>query len=159
MNEAAAAVQQQEIRGLMITITNGRALLPNATVSEIITAAVPEPIENAPAWLLGRVRWRGWRVPLFSLSLLTGIAQKETSLNAKVTVLKAVGRNSRMPYIAMLCQGFPRLTTISSDILIPTEAGGERPPGVLSRVLVRDDLAVIPDLYHVERLIATALSV
>jgi chemosensory pili system protein ChpC len=158
MSEAAAA-QQQEIRGLMITITNGRALLPNATVSEIITAAVPEPVENAPHWLLGRVRWRGWRVPLFSLSLLTGIAQKEGALNAKVTVLKAVGRNSRMPYIAMLCQGFPRLTTISSDILIPTESGGERPAGVLSRVLVRDDLAVIPDLYHIEKLIAQALSV
>jgi chemosensory pili system protein ChpC len=158
MSEAAAA-QQQEIRGLMITITNGRALLPNATVSEIITAAVPEAVENAPHWLLGRVRWRGWRVPLFSLSLLTGIAQKEGALNAKVTVLKAVGRNSRMPYIAMLCQGFPRLTTISSDILIPTESGGERPAGVLSRVLVRDDLAVIPDLYHIEKLIAQALSV
>ena len=153
-----AIVNPTEIRGLMINVSNGRALLPNATVSEIITAATPEPVPNAPDWLLGRVRWRGWRVPLFSLSLLTGIARTEGAINAKVTILKAVGRNPRMPYLAMLCQGFPRLTTISSDILIPTEAGGERPPGVLSRVLVRDDLAVIPDLYHIERLIATALS-
>jgi chemosensory pili system protein ChpC len=148
----------QEIRGLMIAVTNGRALLPNATVSEIITAATPEPIANAPEWLLGRVRWRGWRVPLFSLSLLTGIARSEGAINAKVTVLKAVGRNPRMPYIAMLCQGFPRLTTISADILIPTEQDDSRPTGVASRVLVRDDLAMIPDLFEIERMVDAVLA-
>ena len=62
-----------DIRGLMITVSNGRVLLPNANVSEIITAATPDPVENAPEWLLGRVRWRGWRVPLFSFSILAGI--------------------------------------------------------------------------------------
>ena len=50
-----------EIRGLMIAVTNGRVLLPNANVTEIITYSTPEPIDNAPAWLLGRTRWRGWR--------------------------------------------------------------------------------------------------
>ena len=149
----------QEIRGLMITVSNGRALLPNATVSEIITAATPEPIANAPEWLLGRVRWRGWRVPLFSLALLTGIAKREGGLNSKVTVLKAVGRNPRMPYLAMLCQGFPRLTTINPEVLIPTEQDDSRPPGVISRVLVRDDLAMIPDLYEIERMIDSVLQV
>ena len=59
-----------EIRGLMITVTNGRVLLPNANVTEIITYSTPEPIDNAPAWLLGRTRWRGWRVPLISFSML-----------------------------------------------------------------------------------------
>jgi len=149
---------QTEIRGLMITITNGRALLPNATVSEIITAATPEPIPNAPEWLMGRVRWRGWRVPMFSLSLMTGIARKEGAINAKVTVLKAVGRNPRMPYLAMLCQGFPRLTTISSEILVPTEHEGQRLPGIISQVLVRDDHAMIPDLFEIERMVDSALA-
>ena len=93
----------REIRGLMMTVTNGRVLLPNANVSEIITAATPDPVANAPAWLLGRVRWRGWRVPLFSFSLLAEIAQKEPSMTAKVTVLKALGGDPRMPFIAMLC--------------------------------------------------------
>ena len=49
----------REIRGLMINVTGGRVLLPNASVSEIITAATPEPVSAAPDWLLGRVRWRG----------------------------------------------------------------------------------------------------
>ena len=34
--------EQTEIRGLMIPVTNGRVLLPNASVAEVITLSVPE---------------------------------------------------------------------------------------------------------------------
>lgn len=147
----------REIRSLMITVTNGRVLLPNANVSEIITAAVPEPVPNAPAWLLGRVRWRGWRVPLFSFSILSGVAHKEGALNAKVTVLKALGGNPRMPFVAMLCLGFPRLTTVTPEILVPTDDLGLKIPGVLGRVLVRDDQVFIPDMVGIEAMLREAL--
>jgi chemosensory pili system protein ChpC len=146
-----------EIRGLMITVTNGRVLLPNTNVSEIITAATPEPIANAPSWLLGRVRWRGWRVPLFSYSILTGLTEREGALNAKVTVLKGLSGNPRMPFVAMMCLGFPRLTTITPDVLIPTGDPTTEPVGVRQRLLVRDDPAYIPDLPAIERLISDAL--
>jgi len=146
-----------DIRGLMITVSNGRVLLPNANVSEIITAATPDPVENSPDWLMGRVRWRGWRVPLFSFSILAGIATKEGALNAKVTVLKALSGNPKMPFVAMLCLGFPRLTTVTPDILVPTDDLGIRIPGVLGRVLVRDDQAFIPDLMSIEAMIRDAL--
>lgn len=149
----------RDIRGLMVTVSNGRVLIPNANVSEIITAATPDPVENAPEWLLGRVRWRGWRVPLFSFSILAGLAQKEGALNAKVTVLKALSGNPRMPYVALLCLGFPRLTTVTPDILVPTEDMGIEIPGVLGRVLVRDDQAFIPDLLGIESMIRDALEI
>lgn len=148
----------REIRGLLMTVTNGRVLLPNANVSEIITAATPDPVENAPKWLLGRVRWRGWRVPLFSFSLLAEIAQKEVSMTAKVTVLKALGGDPRMPFIAMLCLGFPRLITVTPEVLIPTGEGEEKVPGVMFRVLLRDDEAFIPDLLEIEHRVAEALA-
>ncbi len=147
----------RDIRGLMITVSNGRVLLPNANVSEIITAAVPDQIENAPDWLLGRVRWRGWRVPLFSFSILAGLATREGALNAKVTVLKALSGNPKMPFIAMLCLGFPRLTTVTPEILVPTEDYGISVPGVLGRVLVRDDQVFIPDLIGIEAMIRDTL--
>lgn len=147
----------RDIRGLMITVSNGRVLLPNANVSEIITAATPDPVENAPDWLLGRVRWRGWRVPLFSFSILSGIATREGALNSKVTVLKALSGNPKMPFVAMLCLGFPRLTTVTPEILVPTEDVDSEPPGVLGRVLVRDDQVYIPDLIGIEAMIRDAL--
>jgi chemosensory pili system protein ChpC len=147
----------REIRGLMITVTGGRLLLPNTNVSEIITAATPEPIPAAPPWLLGRVRWRGWRVPLVSFSLLSGIAARDGALNAKVTVLKGLTGQARMPFIALLCLGFPRLTTLSPDLLVQTSADGEGRPGVRMGVLVREDPAWIPDLPAIEEMTARAL--
>ncbi|HRQ64682.1 MAG TPA: chemotaxis protein CheW [Xanthomonadaceae bacterium] len=147
----------REIRGVMIPITNGRVLLPNTTVAEVITFASAEPIENAPPWLLGRIGWRGWRLPLYSFSMLSGMAEQEGQINAKVAVLKALGGDPRMPFVALLTQGFPRLTTITPDVLIPTGEEGELAPGVLTSVMVRDDLAFVPDLTGIEGRVAEAL--
>ncbi|MGA9333149.1 MAG: chemotaxis protein CheW [Rudaea sp.] len=147
-----------EIRGLMIPVTGGRVLLPNATVAEVITYSIPEKIPNAPEWLLGRLSWRGWRLPLFSFAMLSGASKKESYTNAKVAVLKALGGNSKLPFMALLAQGFPRLTTITPDLLIPTGDENEHPPGVNAQVLVRDDQAVIPDLGHIEQLVSEAMA-
>lgn len=149
--------QTRDIRGLMIQVTNGRVLLPNATVSEVITYTDPEPVEDAPKWLLGRLRWRGWRLPVVSFSQLAGWAPKEGSVNAKVAVLKALGGNPRLPYMAILSQGFPRLTAVSPELLIPgADASGT--PGVRMNVIVRDDEVAIPDLQAVEDMVAEALA-
>ena len=151
-------ITSREIRGLMVPVTGTRVLLPNATVAEVITYSTPEKIPNAPAWLLGRLSWRGWRLPLFSFSILSGSAGSETVSNAKVAVLKALSGNAKMPFVAMLAQGFPRLTTITPDLLIPTGDEGEVPPGVHAKVMVREDHAVIPNLEQIETLVAEALA-
>lgn len=150
--------QHSDIRGVMITVTDGRVLLPNATVSEVITFAEPEPVPGAPNWLLGRIRWRGWRLPLVSFARLAGYATREGELGAKVVVLKALGGNPKLPYFAMLTQGFPRLVTVAADSLMIDAEAGELPPGVLMPVLLRDDRAIVPDLAQIETLIADAIS-
>src|SRR5918994_4939340 len=63
---------QRDIRGVLITVGQGRLLLPNASVAEVITFSAPEPVENAPAWMLVQIRWRGWRLPLVSFSRFAG---------------------------------------------------------------------------------------
>jgi chemosensory pili system protein ChpC len=152
-----AELTTREIRGVMIPVTGGRVLLPNATVAEVITYSVPEKIPNAPLWLLGRLSWRGWRLPLFSFAMLSGSAVEESYSNAKVAVLKALGGNAKMPFVALLAQGFPRLTTVTPDLLIPTGDESAHPPGVHGHVLVRDDQAVIPNLNQIEGMIAEAM--
>jgi chemosensory pili system protein ChpC len=148
----------REIRGVMVPVTDGRVLLPNATVAEVISYTRPEEIANAPAWLLGRLPWRGWRLPLFSFPMLTGRLQDESRSNARVAVLKAIGGNAGMPFIALLAQGFPRLTTITQELLIPTSDEHPHAPGIRAEVLVRDDRAIIPDLDMIEDMVAKALA-
>lgn len=148
---------QREIRGLMITVPGGHILVPNANVSEIITAATPEPITGAPPWLKGRVRWRGWRVPLVSMTLLAGLAERDDAPNAKVAVLKTLSDQPGLPYIALYCLGFPRLTTVTPDNLVAAPFDGDAPPGVRTGVILNDQPALIPDLPAVEALVLATL--
>jgi len=147
----------REVRGVMIPVTHGRVLLPNATVAEVVTYSTLEPIPPAPAWLLGRQSWRGWRVPLFSFSVLAGFAESEGTDTARVAILKALEGHPKMPFLGLLTQGFPRLTTISPDILIPSGDDQPVPAGVREQVMVRDDLAYIPDLAGIEDMVQEVL--
>ena len=140
----------REIRCVLVPVGTLRMLLPNATVAEVITQTRPEPVTDAPAWLLGRIAWRGWRVPLVSFTQLTGTAEGDAELSVRIAVLKALGGNPRLPFIAVLTQGFPRLTTLNAELIIPTHDGKELPAGVRAHVLVRDDVAMIPDLEWIE---------
>ena len=142
----------QDIRGVLISVTGAQALLPNATVAEVITYSPPEPDEGSPDWLLGRIRWRGWQLPVISYARMIGSAQDEGEFGAKIVVLKALGGNPRHSYFAMLAQGFPRLVTVAADTLGEPEtvAGEELPNGVLMQVRFNDDDVVIPDLGTIE---------
>ncbi|MFA6228736.1 MAG: chemotaxis protein CheW [Rhodanobacter sp.] len=140
----------REIRCVLVPVGSLRLLLPNANIAEVITQSAPEPVPNAPAWLLGRIAWRGWRVPLVSFTELAGIPEGDAELSVRVAVLKALGGNPKLPFIAVLTQGFPRLTTLNAELIIPTSDGSPLPPGVRAHVLVRDDVAMIPDLEWVE---------
>jgi chemosensory pili system protein ChpC len=146
-----------DIRGVLIQIAGARLLLPNATIAEVLSYADPEPVANAPEWLLGRMRWRGWQLPLIAFARLSGIAEEKGGLGSKVIVLKALGGDPKFPYFAVLTQGFPRLVTVSSDSVVEDEIAGELPTGVQARVLLNEDPALLPDLAQIEGLIGEAL--
>ena len=147
-----------DIRGVLIQVAGGRLLLPNATIAEVLSYADPEPVANTPDWLLGRIRWRGWQLPLIAFSRLSGIAEEKGGLGSKVIVLKALGGDAKTPYFALLTQGFPRLVTVSEDTVVAD--GGDDdllPAGVQARVMLNEDNALLPDLERVEAMIGEAL--
>ncbi len=147
-----------DIRGVLIAVTNGRLLLPNATIAEVITYSDPEPVEDAPDWLLGRVRWRGWKIPLISFARFAGLSATEGERGSKVVVLKALSGHPRLPYLGLLTQGFPRLTTVTpAGLRIDAGDGDALPDGTLSHVRLREDTAFIPDLGGVEQRVVDAL--
>ncbi len=151
---------QNDIRGVLIQVAGARLLLPNANIAEVLAYSDPEPVENAPDWLLGRMRWRGWRLPLVAFARLTGIAEEAATLGNKVVVLKALGGDSKAPYFALLTQGFPRLVTVSRAALSEEERDPHEmlPVGVRARVMLNEDAALLPDLESVESMIGEALA-
>jgi chemosensory pili system protein ChpC len=150
---------QADIRGVLIQVAGARLLLPNATIAEVLSFADPDPVPNAPDWLLGRIRWRGWQLPLIAFARLAGIADERGGLGSKVVVLKALGGDPKAPFFALLTQGFPRLVTVSQAALAAAAGEGEAlPAGVQARVVLNEDAALLPDLEQVELLIGQALA-
>ena len=148
----------QIIRGVLIQVANARLLLPNAAIAEVLSYADPEPIADAPDWLLGRTRWRGWQVPLVAFSRFTGIADEKGGLGSKVIVLTALGGDAKRQFFALLTQGFPRLVTVTEAALGSDADSEEVPEGVLARVRLNEDDALLPDLASLEERINDALA-
>lgn len=140
----------REIRCVLVPAGNLRLLLPNATVAEVITQPAHETIEDSPVWLIGTIPWRGRQVPLVSFARMVGAGEGDPELVVRVAVLRALGGHPELPFVAVLTQGFPRLATLNAELVIATRDGKPLPRGVRARVLVRDDVAVIPDLEAVE---------
>jgi chemosensory pili system protein ChpC len=147
-----------DIRGVLIQIAGARLLLPNATIAEVLSFADPEPVPNAPDWLLGRIRWRGWQLPLVAFARLADISSEQGGLGSKVVVLKALAANAKTPFFAVLTQGFPRLVTVSRNALVAGDEGEAVPTGVRARVMLNEDAALLPDLEQVEQMIGEALA-
>lgn len=147
------------IRGVLIQVAEARLLLPNATIAEVLSYADPEPVADAPDWLLGRMRWRGWQLPLVSFSRFSGIAEDRGGLGSKVIVLKALGGDAKRPFFALLTQGFPRLVTVTEGSLASDSDDAGVPEGVLARVRLNEDDALLPDLTALEDKIAEVLAI
>lgn len=158
MSPANAANEPADIRGVLIQIQDGRLLLPNATVSEVLSYAEPEPLEGAPGWILGHIRWRGWQLPLVAWARLAQTAPDEAGgLGSKVAVLKALHGNPRLPYFALLTQGFPRLVTVSRQALVAAAGADGLPDAALAAVMLHEDRAFVPDMDAIAQRIDAAL--
>ena len=151
------SVATHDIRAVLIQTETSRLLLPNATISEVLSYAEPEPVADAPDWLLGRIRWRGWRLPLLAFAQFTGQGVEQRGLGSKVVVLKNLGGDAKRPFFALLTQGFPRLVTVTEGVLATEADGTDLPAGVLARVRLNEDDAVVPDLAALEDSIGDAL--
>ncbi len=145
----------QDIRSVMVPISGGHIILPNATVAEVVAYSEPDPVTGGPDWLLGTFLWRGWQVPAVSYSLLTESAESEAINGARLCITKSLIGNERMPYVAILAQGFPRLTTITQDNLteVPLES---KPIAVAGKVIVDSTEALVPDIDRLSHLVAHA---
>ena len=147
------------IRGVLIQVAEARLLLPNATIAEVLSYADPERVADAPDWLLRRMGWRGSQLPLVSFSRFSGIAEDRGGLGSKVIVLKALGGDAKHPFFALLTQGFPRLVTVTEGSLVSDSDDAGVPEGVLARVRLNEDDALLPDLTAIEEKIAEVLAI
>lgn len=148
-------MSDHEIRSVIVPLTGMDLLIPNATIAEVASFAEPELIPGAVDWVLGTILWHGWQVPVISFTGLIDEGSHENKRGARVCILKTLINTERMPYMAILAQDHPQLTTVTEDNLeeIATESN---PIAVAGRVQVEGRDAVIPDLDRLGHLVAHA---
>ncbi|MGY0505952.1 chemotaxis protein CheW [Luteimonas sp. e5] len=146
MNEA-----QSDLRGVLIQVTGGRLLLPNACIAEILSVADAEPIAGAPEWLLGHVHWHGWNVPLVAYSTLAGLGAHDAAQRGqRVLVLKTLSADLTMPYFALLTQGYPRLVKVNAADIEDDGAPAGDGHCVAAMARLQGEEVLVPDLDALE---------
>jgi len=148
-------MSETEIRSVLLPVTEADLLLPNASIAEIVGYSAPEPIEQAPEWLLGNILWHGWQVPVAAFAMLTEQQHSEPVEGAKICVTKSLIDNERMPYIGLLAQGFPRLVTVTEAALTEVPESSTH-IAIAGKVIIGDREAWLPDLDRIGQLVAHA---
>lgn len=142
-----------ELRGVIVQTGAGQLLLPNSVITEVLSYSDPDAIEGGPVWLLGLIRWRGWQVPLIDFAGLAGARARSGAAQAgrrRVIVVKALGGNPRMPYLALLADGFPRLVTVKASALEAPDESADAEACIRAIASLNEEEAIIPDLDQVE---------
>jgi len=148
-------MSETEIRSVLVPVSGAELLLPNASIAEIVGYTAPESIEQAPEWLLGNIVWHGWQVPVLAFGVLTEQKEQEPVQGAKICVSKGLIGNERMPYIGILAQGFPRLVTVTKDMLTEVPDSSTH-IAIAGKAIIGDREAWVPDLDRIGQLVAHA---
>ncbi|MBI3774818.1 MAG: chemotaxis protein CheW [Gammaproteobacteria bacterium] len=143
------------IHSQLIATQHQNLLLPNTAIAEIVRYTAPQPIDNAPDWLLGTLVWRGLRVPVVSYELASGEPAKDYDGSARIAVLNGVHSGASLQFYAVVIRNNPRLIKVSRDD-IRKESGGDREKFQVQQVIVNNLTAIIPDLAALEQLITGA---
>jgi chemosensory pili system protein ChpC len=146
-----------EIRGVLVPTKDVKVLFPNTLVAEVIAYEEPVKFENSPDWLLGKVHWRGWNIPLVSYSGMVHGEVEELGPQTRIAVIKGIHHTDELPYVAIINSGVPRLQTITQGDLQAHETTEQDHPAMAFRVTIHDELAEIPDMEEIETRVLHAL--
>ncbi len=144
---------ENEIRAVLVPVEDDRKLLlPNAMVAEVMSLREIEKYEESEAWLLGKVSWRGWDLPLIDFAVLTGgDATASMEKNYNIAVLKCINTPDKMAYFAVLSRGIPKLQVVSRGDMQLHEDKTINHNAIASLVSIHDETADIPNMNYLEQ--------
>ncbi len=141
----------QVISSLYLPIGEENLLLPNVSVAEVVEYIRPQERSDVPDFYLGDIVWRGLALPLISFEVANGSPKPKKSADVRIAVLNSAGSdNEKLPFLAIMTQGIPRLVKVSSELI--QEDGEAQGPAEASRVKVDGEPAIIPNLPYLESL-------
>ncbi|MDX1656346.1 MAG: chemotaxis protein CheW [Candidatus Competibacteraceae bacterium] len=154
----------ESLRCFLMPFTGGgQLLLPNSTLLEVLPFAPPLPLEGAPAWVLGKLLWRARTVPLVATERLATGQRPEPTPRSRIVMVHALGGNPKLPFFGFMATGAPRAVKLEEGDLVQdtdqSREDDEPREGVLNRVKLGAERAVIPDLDRIEEVLVPLVRV
>lgn len=149
---------QLEIYSLLVPLAEHRLLVPRANVAEVAGWREPRPLQNALPWLLGTIDWEGESIPLMSFEGASGGAIPRPGGRTRIVLLRTLTDALTTRLFGIVTQGFPQLVRVNAMVLArddQAEWPGSGP--VLCQVRMVNQRPLIPDIEHLEQMIADAV--
>ena len=146
----------KEIRTIMSPLINDHLLLPSSVIAEILAFTRPDPLKNAPSWILGEIAWHGWQVPVIFFEQL--IQERDSHIvkpKSRILIIKTLGESTQVNYIGLVIQGLPKLKKVSETSLLEKQTD-KLPDAVFSKVSIDDQQAFIPEIGELTRIVEQA---
>ena len=157
---SAHGARSEEAYGQIVPLEGDALLLPNSAVIEVRGLENMRMRTEPPGWFLGFASWREHELPVISLEGLLGRTMPLRSRRTRLLVINSVGTGLDNGLLALVCQGYPHLTSLNRSALQPVALDArDRDEFVLSRVRVANTQAFIPDLDAIESKLAQVIGV
>ena len=140
----------REVRCMLIPLHEGRLLLPNATVAEVIGYRDPEPSAEDVRWLQGRVAWRQRQIPVIDFEALLGRPDLDAGIRQRIAVCYALDPDADLPMLGLVAQGIPRLLRVNRAIIESAEASPGGESAVHMTLSIGDEKLLVPDLDYIQ---------
>ncbi len=144
------------VRSQLIPLADMHLLLPTTCIAEIVDWREAEAVDDAPAWWLGILEWRGLRIPLLSFEAANGRPPGEVSRHGRIAVLNGIGGDPELPFYALQLQGIPRLVLVDQASIDTIAEAEESLPLVLEYATLQGQGVLIPDQDKLEVLLKSA---
>jgi chemosensory pili system protein ChpC len=149
----------QQLYAVLVTLQNDTLLLPGLALAEVASPGGLRPQGHAPPWFAGILPWQGRELPVARFELMNNGAAEPAGRRTRVAVINAIGRHLVPQHFGLMCEGYPRPVTLNRVALRPDEPRTQDSAGLtLCRVKVASQLAVIPNLEHIETELARVLA-
>jgi chemosensory pili system protein ChpC len=139
-----------EIRCMLIPMREGRLLLPNATVAEIIGYREPDPVADAPTWLKGRVNWHQRDILVSDFERMLGRPDIGAGIRQRIAVCYALDPERGWPLLGLVAQGIPRLLRVNREAVESAHSGTHGESPVRMTLSVAGEELMVPDIDYLQ---------
>ena len=141
---------------MLIPLRDGRLLLPNAAVAEVIGYRDPDPVDHKATWLQGKVSWHQRDIMVIDFERMLGLPVVGAGIRQRIAVCYSLGADHEWPLLGLVAQGIPRLLRVSGDLIESATAAPRNTSPVQMRLSIAGEELIVPDLTYLHGKLAAA---